>query len=261
MAITALAEEWRPVEGYPGYEVSDLGRVRSWRSNGKGGGFRASPRVLSPSKKRNGYLQVNLWRDGVRSTFTVHSLVAEAFIGRRPDGQECRHRDGDKANNRKGNLLWGTPSENTMDNVTLGVHPGFKIRGEAHYRATISETKAEQIKALTVEGVPPTVIADRLGISVHTVKSVKYGAGWANGVDRAYDDGHFSADARKEREQQRAANGWAVGKGGRPSISVATVLEIRKLAPTVPQARLCQRFGLTRQTVSKIVNRQTWKHI
>lgn len=261
MAVFGLTEEWRPVEGYPGYEVSDLGRVRSWRSNGKGGGFRAAPRVFSPSKKRNGYLQVNLWRDGVRSTFTVHSLVAEAFIGPRPEGQECRHRDGDKSNNRKSNLLWGTPSENSMDNVALGVHAGFKIRGEAHYRATISDAQAEQIKDLTSEGVPPRIIAKRLGVPVNTVKNVRYGAGWANGVDRAYDDGHFSADARKEREQARAANGWAVGKGGRPTISVETVLGIRKLAPTVPQARLCERFGLTRQTVSKIVNRQTWKHL
>lgn len=261
MAVYGLSEEWRPVEGYPGYEVSDLGRVRSWRSNGKGGGFRASPRVLSPSKKRNGYLQVNLWRDGVRSTFTVHSLVAEAFIGRRPDGQECRHRDGDKANNRKGNLLWGTPSENTMDNVTLGVHPGFMIRGEAHYRASITEEKATEIREMATSGASVKHIAASTGIACATVRAVVLRYSWADGASRKYGDGHFARDQRIERRAERAAKGWVTGRGGRPSITADTVREIRALASEMPQARLCERFGMSRQMISKIVNRVTWKHI
>ena len=32
--MNATAEEWRPIPGIPGYEVSDLGHVRSWKQHG-----------------------------------------------------------------------------------------------------------------------------------------------------------------------------------------------------------------------------------
>lgn len=79
-----MQEQWRPVPGSPGYEVSDRGRVRS-------------PRVmLRQGPIGSGHLAVQIPRNGKRRTVYVYALVLEAFIGPRPRGQECRHLDDDK---------------------------------------------------------------------------------------------------------------------------------------------------------------------
>jgi len=49
-------------------------------------------------------------------------LVATAFHGPCPDGQQCRHLNGDPADNRSDNLKWGTPSEQAHDKVRHGTH-------------------------------------------------------------------------------------------------------------------------------------------
>lgn len=106
-------EEWRPVAGFPHYEVSDLGRVLSRQG--------LQPRVLKPGP--GNYPSVTLCGPGgVRRTATLHSLVTEAFIGPRPEGQEVRHLDGNRENNTVANLAYGTRSENAFDRVRHGTH-------------------------------------------------------------------------------------------------------------------------------------------
>ena len=65
---------------------------------------------------------MNLSHQGEDKTRTVHSLVAEAFIGARPEGMEICHSDGDPTNNHLDNLRYGTPSDNTLDKVRHGTH-------------------------------------------------------------------------------------------------------------------------------------------
>lgn len=116
-----MNEEWRRIPGHPDYEVSDLGRVRSWKAIGRGG---PPPRYPSGGVSR-GYRHVLLRTGGARTTGFIHRLVALAFIGPRPPQQEVRHLDGDKANNRLGNLVYGTHSENGKDvGRTTGHHLG-----------------------------------------------------------------------------------------------------------------------------------------
>lgn len=73
-----LCERWRPIAGAGRYEVSNLGRVRSF----VGG----TPRLLALTYNHKGYAKVDLWRDGGsgRQTAYVHRLVALAFIGDPP---------------------------------------------------------------------------------------------------------------------------------------------------------------------------------
>jgi hypothetical protein len=98
-----MSERWRPVVAYPRYEVSDLGRVRNV----------VTGRILKNSREKKGYLTVKLYSPS--KTHSVHLLVARAFIGSCPEGQECRHDDGNPGNPRLDNLLYGTPSQNRMD--------------------------------------------------------------------------------------------------------------------------------------------------
>ena len=99
-------EEWRPVAGYEGrYEVSNFGRVRSFLTMGNCRKVGVEYGHLLTAKKNNrGYLRVSLRKDGHTKDFSIHRLVAAAFIGEIPQGMVVNHIDGCKTNNRRSNL-------------------------------------------------------------------------------------------------------------------------------------------------------------
>lgn len=106
----ATPETWLPVPDYEGiYEVSNLGQVWSFpRPRTKGGIMRLFP-------DKHGYPWVTLTKNGEQKRRAVHQLVAAAFIGPCPEGQEVRHKDGDPTNPRVDNLIYGTHGENMLD--------------------------------------------------------------------------------------------------------------------------------------------------
>lgn len=107
-----MTEQWRDVPGYEGhYAVSDLGRVRSLKRR-RGDG---SPVYLRLGNDTHGYARVDLWRDSKATSKRVHVLVAAAFMGPCPKGQEVRHGDGDRMNPALVNLSYGTRSDNVLD--------------------------------------------------------------------------------------------------------------------------------------------------
>lgn len=112
-------EAWLPIPGFPGYEVSSAGRVRSRvKYHGDFG-----PRILKQPANRDGYPTVHICHeDGRKPVMKVHILVALAFHGPRPVGLEVRHLDGDEQNNASTNLAYGTSSENSLDQVAHGTH-------------------------------------------------------------------------------------------------------------------------------------------
>ena len=116
-------ETWKEIPGWQGYyEVSDHGRVRSvgrvvQLSNGAT--RRLNGKLLRPAAN-NVYPRVVLCRNKERHTHYVHTLVLLAFVGERPAGMECLHKDGNPKNNRLENLRWGTPSENNLDIIAHG---------------------------------------------------------------------------------------------------------------------------------------------
>lgn len=118
--------EWRPVPGAEGhYEVSSCGRVRSVTrtlqhpvSGTKTYAGEEKKQYISSA----GYPTVGMSIGGRYRQRTVHSIVAEAFLGPRPEGLHVRHLDGDSLNCRAENLAYGTPSENNFDLVRHGTH-------------------------------------------------------------------------------------------------------------------------------------------
>lgn len=99
-------EEWREVPGFPGYQASNWGRVRSNRG------------VLKLKLWRHGrscYRVFNPRRNGHTHSLRAHVAVCSAFNGERPSGAVTRHLDGDSLNNCADNLAWGTHQENHAD--------------------------------------------------------------------------------------------------------------------------------------------------
>jgi len=117
-----MEERWRTIAGHPNYEVSDHGRVRrvtnSYRNIYKKG-F-----ILKPLPNGRGHFQLKL--NGKMRY--VHRLVLIAFVGPCPEGCECNHKDGVKANNHLSNLEWVTHSENMKHGYRTGLtSKGIKL--------------------------------------------------------------------------------------------------------------------------------------
>lgn len=163
-----VTENWRPVPGHQGYEVSDLGSVRSYRN--RQGHPIPEPRLLSPGTVK-GYKHIKLGRS--RQT-KVHILVLEAFVGPRPDGMVCRHLDGNPLNNRLSNLRWGTPEENYADRHRHGTHN----TGSRNGRAKVDEWAVLAIKERLKAGEKQAVIATDFGISCGIVAHISAGRTW-----------------------------------------------------------------------------------
>ena len=153
--------EGATISGFPEYEVQADGSVwsnRNWRGYGR--------RQITPVLGAGGYLKVRLCRpDGSRVNRAVHRLVAEAFLGSRPDGEQIRHLNGNQKDNRVENLTWGTAQENASDRgrhgtTARGVRNGFsKLTEEAVRRIRNRVNAGESYRSVATDfGVNPATI-------------------------------------------------------------------------------------------------------
>lgn len=116
-------ETWKPVPGYPGYEISDMGRARSIAkvlSNARGTYTRPS-QVLVPFITPKGYVTYSARREGKYTRFLAHRAIYGAFVGS-VDGVQVRHRNGVPSDNRIENLTVGSNADNQRDSVEHGTH-------------------------------------------------------------------------------------------------------------------------------------------
>ena len=121
-----MTEIWKPIVGHEGYEVSNLGRVRSldraWTQLSRAGRpyvrtVRGRLLRVRSNNRRGGYRQVEL---GKNATHRVCGLVAGAFLGPRAEGHVVRHKNGNPTDDRAANLCYGTQGDNNRDAVAHG---------------------------------------------------------------------------------------------------------------------------------------------
>lgn len=96
-------KKMKDIKGYEGhYAITSCGKVWSYKSK----------KFLKIRKQRNGYLYVFLSKDGIEKWFSIHHLVADAYIPNPENKPEVDHIDRDKSHNYVGNLRWVSHSEN-----------------------------------------------------------------------------------------------------------------------------------------------------
>jgi hypothetical protein len=174
-----MNEEWRAVPGHEGYEVSNLGRVRSYRAHGgnRGGRQVKTPRIKTTRRHNTGYSSVVLQAELGRSqAYSVHVLVAAAFLGPRPEGYQVAHFDGDKMNARLDNLRYATPVENAQDKHRHGT----TCHGEAGGNTKLTTAQVQEIVARYGAGELQRELAARFGISQSQVSNIVRRASWSH---------------------------------------------------------------------------------
>lgn len=148
------------VAGWP-YMVSSWGRVESQHTfHGR------APRIHSVRLSHDGYQYVKLRCDGRVKFCKVHILVAEAFIGLRPDGLVVNHRDKDRQNNRPENLEWVTVQRNTEH--------GWET-GRVNKMRKLTSEQAASVRHRYALGVSQIEMAKELGVSDSTIAAIIHG--------------------------------------------------------------------------------------
>lgn len=174
-----LEEKWRPVVGFEGvYEISSSGRVRRvLRSSGTQAGRILRPQYRNP----HGYPCVVLYRNQKARCCFLHHLVAAAFFGPRPPGNEVNHKDGNKRNSNVINLEYVSPSQNrkhAVDTGLLYVPPERRARGQKIGVSKLDPGKIEAILKEHEEGVHVVTLAHRYGVSRQTIWKITSRRTW-----------------------------------------------------------------------------------
>ena len=111
-----MIQEWKVIQDFPNYEVSNLGQVRNI----------VTGRILKPYVNLGGgkgYYKVRLTSEPYQTKqFFVHRLVAEAFIPNPNKFPQVNHKDETKDNNRADNLEWCTSKYNNNYGTTKERH-------------------------------------------------------------------------------------------------------------------------------------------
>jgi len=212
-------ETWRPIPDFPGYEVSNRGRVCSYfRRVGMGSGgpdweIADDPRrILAGYIDRRGYHLVMLRRDGKTYGRRIHALVMLAFHGAPPPGLECAHNNGDAADNRLSNLRYDTRWGNAQDR---------RLRNGMMPEAWVPQLRQERADGATLKE-----LADKYHYAPNTVWSICRG--------RRYAD--CDGPIMPKRSQK---------------LSDEQVIEIRqRIASGEVQARLAEEYGVSEGHIS-----------
>ena len=168
-------EVWLDVIGYVGfYQISNLGRIWSvprldCRRVPRGGHL-----LKTWVCKSTGYLKCSLRANGKFEPSCVHWIVAAAFLGPRPEGQEVCHEDGVRNHCELLNLHYGTRLENNHVKIAHGT----MLYGEKNHATKLTEMKVRVIKARIKAGERGADIARDFSVTKELIYSIAKGNIW-----------------------------------------------------------------------------------
>jgi hypothetical protein len=153
---------YRAVPGFPLYRAGSDGTVWSCASG--------TWRPLKPHRagRRGNRLRVDLYWGGERRRSSVPQVILLAFVGPRPYGKLCCHRDDDPANNALENLAYRTHCQNMRDAARNGKIP----RGERRGNARLTAARVREVFALRRDGWAVAAIARHFAVAPNTIGRV-----------------------------------------------------------------------------------------
>ena len=168
-----MKEEWKPIEGFDDYEVSNLGNVRSFK--------KGDEKIMSIQEHRLGYQYLKLYNNNneQRPEF-VHRLVAIAFIPNPENKPQVNHKNGIKTDNRVENLCWVTHIENQQHAWETGLKNSNHMIGSNNNHAVLNEDNVYLIKWLLEHdtGLFQTELAFIFDVCNAQISSIKTGREW-----------------------------------------------------------------------------------
>jgi len=174
-----MEEIWKEIKGFNGlYEVSNLGGVRSWKKVPSG--ILDKPKIKSLSTANNGYKRVRLSKESKAKHYTVHRLVAEAFLKNSDTKESVNHIDSDKTNNCVDNLEWCTFSDNMKHSYKNGRTSPFS-KGESHVGSKLTKKDVIEIKKKLSEGLrTQKEISNIFNVNQSIISCINTGKYWSH---------------------------------------------------------------------------------
>jgi len=132
--------EWKLIPSLKRYEASNTGLIRNAKTL----------QILKFQNDIHGYYILTCRPEPKHQVnVRVHRAVAEAFLGKCPDGLVVNHKDGNKKNNNIENLEYITSSENNQHAYDIGLKVANMDqvikKGDEHYNSQITEQQAIEI--------------------------------------------------------------------------------------------------------------------
>lgn len=146
------------INGYPNYRIREDGYV-----------IMTNGRIKSTSLTNKEYKRVTLSNNGNKKSFSIHRLVATAFITNPNNLPEVNHKDGNKLNNYYTNLEWSTSKDNIKHSFNNGLS---NYKGERNGRAKLSDMTISDIRKDFSNGIKRKDLALKYNISYSHIVSI-----------------------------------------------------------------------------------------
>lgn len=176
-------EALHPIPGCLGYFATRDGRIWSVPSKPGRPGRPWPGGFLRAKTDKDGHLHVTVCGPSGHKDRFVHHLVLETFVGPKPDGQECRHLDGNPAHNAVENLCWGTRKENYEDSVKHGtdkLNEFCRRLGHDNGRTLLHENDVRLIRQRAAEGARVADLARAFGRSRGCINHIISRKNWSH---------------------------------------------------------------------------------
>lgn len=212
--------------GFDKYCACSTGQIYSIRSGS----------YLQPVLQSTGYMQVTLSQDGTRKNFSVHRLIAMAYM-EIPEGSDIvNHKDGNKQNNKLLNLEWCTQQENVHHAILTGLRKGTRNPDRS-----LDDETAHCVCKLIQDSWRNKDIAETLEISSQIVANIRFGRDYQE-ISCEYNFTEILPSRRKLSIEKL--------------VGICEMLQDNK-----SYNEICRVYDISSATVSKVKNRKSGIYI